>query len=95
MVEYHDPQAEVSVESFAYELGIKIKGSNQTTIGLMANGFPDSENFLGHIADVIAAREPGVTVQRYNKGNASVPANDELLGEITDQCQAVVAAYGH
>ena len=61
----------------------------------MANGFPDSENFLGLIAEVLQATEPGITVQRYNKGNASVPANDELLEEITGQCQAVIAAYGH
>ncbi len=95
MIEYHDPQAEVNVKNYPYDLGVKIMGSNQITLGLMANGFPDSENFLALIAEVLQAREPGIKVQMYNKGNASVPASDELLAEITDQCEAVVAAYGH
>ena len=95
MIEYHDPRAEVNVENFPYDLSITLTGSNQTTVGLLANGFPDSENFLNHIADVLLEREPGVTLQRYNKGNASIPASPEILESIINDCQAVIAAYGH
>ena len=31
----------------------------------------------------------------WNKGNASIPANDEMLEDIRGSCHAVVAAYGH
>ena len=95
MVDYHDPKAEVNVEHFPYDLGITLTGSNQTTVGLLANGFPDSENFLNHIADILLDREPGLTLARYNKGNASVPASAEILNGITNDCQAVITAYGH
>ena len=95
MIDYHDPRAEFDVQQFPYELGIKLKGSNQVTIGLLANGFPDSENFLNKIAEVIQADEPGITIKSYNKGNASIPANDDILGEIERDCQAVITAYGH
>ncbi len=95
MVDYHDPRAEVNVENFPYNLGITLRGSNQTTVGLLANGFPDSENFLDQIAEVLMEREPGLKLERYNKGNASIPASQEILDRINNDCQAVIAAYGH
>jgi hypothetical protein len=95
MLEYHDPRAEVEVENFPYNLTISLKGSNNVKVGLLANGFPDSENFLAHIADVLQEQEPGVTLVRFNKGNASIPASEEILNQIGDQCQAVITAYGH
>jgi hypothetical protein len=36
-----------------------------------------------------------VTVRLWNKGNASALASQEDLGEISDTCSAVIAAYGH
>ena len=95
MIEFHDPNAQVEVETTPYNLSITLEGSNQATIGLLANGFPDSENFLNHVAEVLLEREPGVTLQRYNKGNASIPASTEILAGIEADCQAVIAAYGH
>lgn len=95
MIEFHNPRAEFNIQKIPYELGIKLKGSNQVTIGLLANGFPDSENFLNQIAEVIQADEPGIRIKTYNKGNASIPANDDILREIERDCHAVITAYGH
>ena len=95
MIQYHDPRGKVVVEHYPYHLGITLKGSNKTTVGLLANGFPDSENFLAHIADVLAAEMPGLVLKRFNKGNPSIPASKEILQGIGDHCQAVIAAYGH
>ena len=72
-----------------------IKGANAISVGFLANGFPDSENFLSELEAVMQTTEPGIKVFSYNKGNASVPANEELLSQIKGECQAVVAAYGH
>lgn len=94
MIEYHDPRGETDIEQFPYTLSSKIRGSNKITIGLLANGFPDSENFLDHIAEVIKENEPGVTIESFNKGNASIPANDDILAQLSE-CQAVITAYGH
>jgi hypothetical protein len=34
-------------------------------------------------------------VHAYNKGNASIAASEQLLGEIGGECVGVIAAYGH
>jgi hypothetical protein len=95
MIEYHDPAAKVGVDIQPYELSASITGSNAISVGFLANGFPDSENFLNELEAAMQAIEPGIEVFSYNKGNASVPANDALLSKVTGECKAVVAAYGH
>jgi len=61
----------------------------------LANGFPDSENFLKHIGAELEQLIQGVDVRLWNKGNASIAAPQEMLDEIKSQCHAVIAAYGH
>ncbi|MBO6701930.1 MAG: hypothetical protein JJ921_06290 [Pseudomonadales bacterium] len=95
MIKYHNPEGEVGVEAIPYNLTTVIRGSNAINIGFLANGFPDSENFLNALNQAMQELEPGIEVHAYNKGNASVPANDDMLGEIQGDCHAVVAAYGH
>ncbi len=94
-IEYHDPRAPTAVKATPYELTASIRGANKIGIGFLANGFPDSVNFLTELQTVLTEKEPGITVFSYNKGNASIPAGEALLSEITADCQAVIAAYGH
>jgi hypothetical protein len=65
------------------------------TVGLFANGFPDSVAFLEHVGAALQGAVPGVHVKLWNKGNASAFASQQHLGEIEAECTAVVAAYGH
>jgi hypothetical protein len=95
MIEYHNPEARVGVEKIPYGLSALITGTNAISIGFLANGFPDSVNFLHELESAMQNIEPGIEVFSYNKGNASVPASEELLAELQGQCAAVVAAYGH
>jgi hypothetical protein len=95
MIEYHNPDAQVGIETMAYELSAVIKGSEAINIGFLANGFPDSENFLRELEIAMQDIAPGIGAFAYNKGNASIPAGEELLSEISGRCAAVVAAYGH
>jgi hypothetical protein len=95
MIEYLDPRAAVSTKAIPYTLAINLAGSNQLTVGMLANGFPDSENFLYLIAEALQAREPGIKVAHYNKGNASITASNEMLDSINNECQALITAYGH
>ena len=95
MIEYVNPEGRSSIENTPYQLSASIKGANAIKIGFLANGFPDSENFLALLADELSALEPGIEKEFYNKGNASIAAGPELLSTITSDCQAVVAAYGH
>ena len=95
MIEYHNPDARVGVDETPYDLSVKLDGDEPAGIGLLANGFPDSVEFLNELGNALQALRPGITVHAYNKGNATVAANEQLLGEIGGECVGVIAAYGH
>lgn len=95
MIEYHNPEGQVAIEVDPYTLSAKLSGSEAINIGFLANGFPDSESFLHELQQAMRALAPNISVDAYNKGNASMPANDKMIAKIQSECQAVVAAYGH
>ena len=95
MTRFHDPRAASEVETEPYELGIDLAAANPCRVGFLANGFPDSEAFLEAVAEAMAALLPGLDARHWDKGNASIPAPEAMLDEITGDRQALVAAYGH
>lgn len=94
MIEFEDPRAEPGMAVEPYDLCIDL-ADGAVTVGLLANGFPDSEAFLDHVEKALAISLPAATFRRYNKHNASSVVSDEMLDDLVDGCQAVVAAYGH
>jgi hypothetical protein len=92
-MEFHDPRGQLTGPIDAYRAAATLDAGQ--TVGLFANGFPDSVNFLEHVGAAIERELPGVSVQLWNKGNASALASEEHLAQITASCSAVVAAYGH
>ena len=95
MIEFHNPQGERAVPADPYTLGIDLAANPPSVVGLLANGFPDSENFLRHVGTELERLIDGIEVRVWNKGNASIAAPDSTLDEIQAQCDAVIAAYGH
>jgi hypothetical protein len=95
MIEFHNPQGERAVPADPYTLGIDLAANPPSVVGLLANGFPDSENFLRHLGTELERLIDGIEVRVWNKGNASIAAPDSMLDEIQAQCDAVIAAYGH
>ena len=95
MIEYHNSDAQVAVDEMPYDLSVAITGKESARIGLLANGFPDSVSFLDEVGKALRKLRPSIEVTAYNKGNASVPAGEQLLGEIGGECVGVIAAYGH
>ncbi len=93
MIQFHDPRGVSAAEPLPYDLAVDL--CSGTAVACLANGFPDSANFLARLAEAMAASVPGLRFEHFDKGNASVPANEELLGRIANRCQAAVAAYGH
>ena len=93
MIEFLNPDADVGTENTPYELSVQVDGD--TTIGLLANGFPDSVPFLNEVGKAIGRLRPGINLKAYNKGNATIAAPERLLGEIDGDCVGVIAAYGH
>lgn len=92
-ISFLDPRGESAVEARPYELDLALTPG--TTIGLLANGFPDSVAFLDAVGEAMVALRPELRFARYDKGDASAIAGDAMLGEIQHECAAVVAAYGH
>ena len=95
MIEYHNPDARVGVDETPYQLSVAIGQEGETHIGLLANGFPDSVEFLNELGTALRGLHSRIVLHAYNKGNASIPANEQLLGEIGGDCVGVIAAYGH
>lgn len=92
-IEFHDPRANPAIPATPYTLHANLDG--EITVGLLANGFPDSEAFLDEVDAAISKALPAARINRYNKHNASVPASEDLMQEISDQCDVLLAAYGH
>lgn len=90
MIEFLNPDADVGIEDTPYDLSVKVDGGNATTIGLLANGFPDSVPFLDEVGKAIGRLRPGINLKAYNKGNATIAAPEKLLGEIGGDCVGAV-----
>ena len=65
------------------------------TIGLLANGFPGSVQFLDALAQRISALVAGAIFERVAKVSPPTPLTAGQLSVLTTTCDAVVAAYGH
>jgi len=94
MITFLDPRAEPGAAIEPYELSVDAQAA-PLTIGLVANGFPDSEEFLDQVEKALAVEVPAASFRRWNKHNASATISDDMLEEVAADCQAVVAAYGH
>lgn len=88
-----DPQPAPSAAADPYDLSSPLETG--ATIGLFANGFPDSAAFLTKVEAALADRLDDPSFVHMNKGDASRLATDEEVATLARQCDAVVAAYGH
>jgi len=94
MITFLDPRSEPGAPVEPYELSVDAEAA-PLTVGLVANGFPDSEEFLDQVEKALAVAVPHASFRRWNKHNASAVISDDMLDEVVSDCQAVVAAYGH
>ena len=92
-VTFHDPRGEAKTAPEPYGLSTQL--DQPITIGLVANGFPDSVRFLDYVEKALAERLPAASFNRYDKGDASSVVSESMLDDISAECGAVVAAYGH
>lgn len=93
-VRFHDPRGVSAAPVEAYEHSIDLS-TEGLSVGLLANGFPGSVEFLSAVESVMSDHLPHATFHSWNKGNASSAVSEKMLGEIVAECQTVVAAYGH
>jgi hypothetical protein len=94
-VTYLDPTSAPGLAVEPYGVASLAPG-RAATIGLLANGFPDSVPFLDHVERALLAVAPaGTVIKRWAKPNASAIVSDQVLQAMTDECEAVVTSYGH
>ncbi len=91
-VTYLDPTAEEGIEVEPYELFVDTQ--KEITIGLVANSFPDGTEFMDKLETVLGDMLPKATLRRYQKPGV-LPMSDEQLAEVTSECDASIAAWGH
>ncbi len=92
-IDFLDPRGEPETVPVPYDLHADLAGP--ATVALLANGFPDSVAFLDQVEAALGSLRPELGFARYDKGNASSIADDEMLDSIAGECNALVAAYGH
>lgn len=95
-VEYLNPVAESSVDEEPYALCVG--GDGPVNVGLLANSFPDSVEFLSLVGEEMQKVIGEIDVHEFDKGaavNVALPLADEEVATITGQVDAVVAAWGH
>ncbi len=63
-------------------------------LGLLANGKPNSEEFLAVLGGLLRERYGVGELVAARKPNASRVAPDEVLSQLTAQCDLVVTATG-
>jgi hypothetical protein len=92
-IDFLDPAAEQSAPVEQYGLRLDL-AKRPLALGLIANSFPDSRNFMDHVERALADLLPGVTLRRYQKPTVE-PVSPKVLAEIERDCDGVVAAWGH
>jgi hypothetical protein len=94
-ITYLDPRAEPSAPVEPYSATLQHQDA-PLTIGLLANGFPDSDTFLRSVETAVLRRLPASTQTTFlNKRNASAPATAAQVDGMAIEVQCVVTAYGH
>ena len=91
-----DPTAEPGVPVVPYALAARLEPG--TTVGLLANSFVDSAEFLQRIGRELASALPGVDFRHYDKGSTArsgEPVDQDVAAAIRNECLAVITAYGH
>lgn len=91
-VTFLDPTAEGGLDVEAYELFADTSGP--LTVGLVSNAFPDGTEFMHKLETELAAAMPQASFRHYQKPDVA-PVTDEQVAVITEECDVVLAAWGH
>jgi hypothetical protein len=94
-IEFLDPHAVPAAAARAYAVGLGARLDAGATIGLLANGFADSDTFLDAVEGALRERLPNCAFVRARKPSPTVVMSDEVYDDLAGRCDAVVSAYGH
>jgi hypothetical protein len=96
VIEFLDPYSPPAQSARHYGLGLgPMLTDGAPRLGLLANGFADSETFLDEVQAALATRVPRATFVRARKPSPTVVVSDETFADLVARCDAVISAYGH
>jgi len=92
MIEILDPTSEPGPQAIAYApRPATLQGKR---IGLVENTKFNSDRLLLKIGDLLKAEYGAAETRMWRKRNASVPAHEEIIEELRQTCDVIVAGIG-
>jgi hypothetical protein len=92
MVQLYNPTAIREAEPGAK--GKKLDSLSGKVVGFIDNAKPNFNHLVDDLADLLVANYGVKRVIKRRKRSASVPAPDEVVRELTGECDVVIAGSG-
>ena len=92
MVLLYDPTATRRAEP--EQSGVKLASLAGKVVGFIDNAKPNFNFLVDDLADLLVANYGVKQVIKRRKSSASVPAPQEIVRELSDQCDVVIAGSG-
>ncbi|MBI3045257.1 MAG: hypothetical protein HYY78_20785 [Betaproteobacteria bacterium] len=92
MVLLYDPTAAPQAAPVA--AGRKLDTLAGTVVGFIDNAKPNFNHLVDDLAELLMAKYGVKRVIKRRKHSASVPAPEEVVRELADQCDVVIAGSG-
>jgi hypothetical protein len=92
MVLLYDPTA--SGGDVSGKAGARLKSLAGTVVGFIDNAKPNFNHLVDDLAELLVAEYGVKQVIKRRKRSASVPAPEEIVRELADQCDVVIAGSG-
>jgi hypothetical protein len=92
MVLLYDPTA--TRRAGAEKSGPRLATLSGKTVGFIDNAKPNFNHLVDDLADLLVAEYGVKQVIKRRKRSASVPAPEEIVRELADQCDVVIAGSG-
>ena len=74
--------------------GQKLATLSGKVVGFIDNAKPNFNNLVDDLADLLVASHGVSRVIKRRKPTASLPASDEILRELADECDLVITGSG-
>jgi hypothetical protein len=92
MVLLYDPTA--ARQGGPEQAGVRLASLSGKVVGFIDNAKPNFNHLVDDLADLLVAKYGVKQVIKRKKRSASVPAPVEMVRELVDQCDVVIAGSG-
>jgi len=92
MVKLYDPTAARGPESGS--AGPALATLSGTVVGFIDNAKPNFNHLVDDLADLLVSNYGVKRIIKRRKSSASIPAPDEFVRELADECDLVITGSG-